>query len=131
MQEKPIRQHIPVKMYRSEDRLTVVAPMPGLEPADIHVEVTGDGHLILAGQVRGLLKGVKELLVDEWTVGDYLRAIALPDAVDGERANVTYGNGVVTVDMPLSQQMRPAHLVMKKVGTNHGERVGNFGHPPV
>lgn len=130
MQEKPIRQHIPVKMYRSEDRLTIVAPMPGLEPENIHVDVTADGHLILDGQVRGLLKGAKELLVDEWTVGDYHRDIALPNAVDGEAANVTYGNGVLTVDMPLSQQTRAAHLVMEKVGPDHGERVGNFGHPP-
>jgi HSP20 family protein len=131
MQERPIIQEIPVKMYRSEDRLTVVAPMPGLEPDDIHVDVTDDGHLILDGQVRGLLKGVKELLVDEWTVGNYHRDISLPDSVDGEAANVTYGNGVLTVDLPLSQQTRPAHLIMRKVGSSHGERVGNFGHPPL
>jgi HSP20 family protein len=131
MQERPIMQEIPVKMYRSEERLTVVAPMPGLEPDDIHVDVTDDGHLILDGQVRGLLKGVKELLVDEWTVGAYHRDISLPDAVDGEAANVTYGNGVLTVDLPLSQQTRPAHLIMRKVGSSRGERVGNFGHPPL
>ncbi len=130
-QERPIRQHVPVKMYRSDSRLTIVAPMPGLEPENIHVDVTSDGHLILVGQVRGLLKGVKDLLVDEWTVGDYHRDIALPDCVDGEAANVTYGNGVLTVDLPLSQQTRPAHLLMQKVGPDHGERVGNFGHPPL
>jgi HSP20 family protein len=130
-QERPIRQHVPVKMYRSDRRLTIVAPMPGLEPENIHVDVTGDGHLILVGQVRGLLKGVKDLLVDEWTVGDYHRDIALPDNVDGEAANVTYGNGVLTVDLPISQQTRPAHLLMQKVGPDHGERVGNFGHPPL
>ncbi len=35
-------QPVPVKMYRSEDRLTVAAPMPGMEPEDILVEVTAD-----------------------------------------------------------------------------------------
>ena len=131
MQEQPIRQNVPVKMYRSEDRLTIVAPMPGLEPENIHVDITGAGHLILDGQVRGLLKGVKELLIDEWTIGDYHRDLSLPNAVDGEAANVTYGNGVLTVALPLSQQMRPAHLIMQKIGPDHGERVGNSGHPPL
>lgn len=31
-------QRIPVTMYRSPDRLTIAAPMPGVEPEDIRVE---------------------------------------------------------------------------------------------
>ena len=130
-QESPMLQEVPVKVYRTDDRLTVAAPMPGLEPDNIQVEVTDQGHLILQGQVRGLLKGVKELLIDEWTVGGYYRDIHLPDAVDGEAANVTYGNGVLVVDLPLSQWTRPAQLSMEKVGPNHGQRIGNSGHPPI
>lgn len=130
-QERPILQEVPVKMYRSEDRLTIAAPMPGLEPEDIQVEVTEDGHLVLQGQLRGLLKGVKDLLVDEWSVGDYYRSLHLPNTVDGEAANVTYGNGVLVIDLPLSQQMRAARLSMYKVGPARGERLGNSGHPPI
>lgn len=130
-QESPILQEVPVKVYRTADRLTIAAPMPGLEPEDIQVEITEQGHVILQGQVRGLLKGVKELLIDEWTVGDYYRNLHLPDAVDGEAANVTYGNGVLVVDLPLSQRTRPAQLFMEKVSRGHGVRVGNAGHPPM
>jgi HSP20 family protein len=130
-QESPMLQEVPVKVYRTGDRLTVAAPMPGMEPEDIQVEVTDQGHVILQGQVRGLLKGVKELLIDEWTVGDYYRDVPLPDAVDGEAANVTYGNGVLVVDLPLSQWTRPAQLFMEKVGPGHGVRAGNAGHPPL
>jgi HSP20 family molecular chaperone IbpA len=43
----------------------VVAPMPGLEPENMMIEVTGNGHLILNGELRGILKDVKELLLDE------------------------------------------------------------------
>ncbi len=35
-------QHIPVKVYRSEDRLVIAAPMAGLQAEDIVVEVTTD-----------------------------------------------------------------------------------------
>src|SRR6185437_12487267 len=106
--QEPAMQLIPVKIYRSGDRLTVAAPMPGLEPEDISIEVKDDGQLVLHGRLRGVLKGVNDVLVDEWNAGNYHREVALPLAVDGEAANVTYGNGVVVVVLPLSTKTRPA-----------------------
>src|SRR5438270_6917781 len=129
MQEQPKIQQIPVKMYRTSDRLMVAAPMPGLQPDDILVEVTAGGHLIMQGQLRGLLKDVKELLLDEWSVGSYYRDLTLPDMVDGEQTNVTYANGIVVVAMVVSDVTRPATLRMEKVGPAHGERIGNVGQP--
>ena len=131
MQEQIKEQIIPVKMYRSEDRLTVAAPMPGLEPDDIQVEVTRDRHLILRGNLRGALKGEKEILLDEWSVGFYFRDLDLPLPVNGEMANVTYGNGVVTVALPVSQQTIPAQLVLAQVAPDRGVRWGNAGHEPM
>ena len=128
MQEEPKIQQIPVKMYRTPDRLMVAAPMPGMEPEDIIVEITTDGVLIMHGALRGLLKDVKELLIDEWSVGEYLRELELPDAVDGEHANVTYGNGVLVVAMPISDMTSPGRLTLQTVGPAHGEHVGNIGH---
>lgn len=129
MQEEIIPRLIPVKMYRTEDRLTVAAPMPGMEAPDITAEVTADGRLILDGTMRGYLKGIKDLLLDEWSVGPYHRELALPCAVDGTLANVTYGNGVLTVALPVSDSNRPAALDLDAVGAAHGERAGNAGHP--
>jgi HSP20 family protein len=128
MQEKAKLQHIPVKVYRTPDRLMVVAPMPGLIPEDILIEVTADKTLILQGELRGTLKDVKELLVDEWSVGGYYREISLSDAVDGVHANVTYGNGVLVVALPISTQTIPATLALDTVGVDRGEYVGNSGH---
>src|SRR2546426_5838632 len=68
MQEATNPQSLPVKVYRTHDHLTVAAPMPGLEPEDILVEVTEQGQLILHGDRRGSLKEVKEVLLDEWNV---------------------------------------------------------------
>jgi len=128
MEEQIKLQGVPVKVYRSDDRLMVAAPMPGLEPEDIIVEVTAYGHLIISGEMRGLLKDIKELLIDEWSVGNYYRELILPETVDGEHANVTYGNGVLVVALPLSERSHPAHLSLEKVGSARGERVGHSGH---
>jgi HSP20 family protein len=126
MQEAP-PQSLPVKVYRTLDHLTVAAPMPGLEPEDILVEVTEQGQLILHGGRRATLKEVKEVLLDEWNVGPYHRELVLPEPVDGEHANITYGNGVLVVALLLSQEMLPARITLEKTGTAHGEYRGNIG----
>ncbi len=129
MQEKEKIQFIPVKVYRTEERLMIAAPMPGMEPEDIVVEVTADGELALRGEVRALLKEIKELLIDEWSVGMYYRELHLPNAVDAPHANITYGNGVIVIAFPLSLngQTIPATLTMEKIGIARGERMGNAG----
>jgi HSP20 family protein len=128
MQEQVKRQHIPVKVYRTDDRLMIAAPMAGLEPENILVEVTGDGRLILHGDQRALLKEVKELLVDEWSVGVYHRELILPVPVNAVCANVTYGNGVLMVALPISDQTFPAQLTLERVTPTHGQHKGNAGH---
>ena len=56
MQEQLKQQSIPVKVYRTDGRLMIAAPMAGLEPENIAVEVTADGRLILHGDLRAMLK---------------------------------------------------------------------------
>jgi HSP20 family protein len=114
-------QQIPLKVYRSPDRLTVAAPMPGLGPEDITIEITPEGYLVLNGKLRGALRGDKELLVDEWSVGPYRRSFVLPVPVDGPGATVTYGNGVLVVAMPVAEATRPAVLTLERVGPARGE----------
>jgi len=128
MQENVQQQRIPVKVYRSAGRITVAAPMPGLEPEDISVEVTGDNKLVLAGELRGALKGMKDLLLDEWSVGAYRRELDLPSPVNGEDANVTYGNGVLVVALPVAERTRPAKLSLAEIAPDRGAHFGNAGH---
>jgi HSP20 family protein len=116
-------------MYESNDRLTVAAPMPGLAPQDITIEVTPGNQLVLHGSGRGLLKDEKAVLRDEWNPGPYCRELDLPSPVDGSMANVTYRNGILVVVLPLAAATYPAHLALEAVGPDHGERAGNAGHP--
>ena len=121
-------QQIPVKLYRSDDRIAIAAPMPGLEPENITVDVA-DGLAVLRGDLRGMLKGENEVIIDEWNPGPYHREVELPAPVDGEMANVTYNNGVVVVVLPIAEKTRTARLTLDAVTATHGERVGNAGHP--
>jgi HSP20 family protein len=121
MQEAVEVQKVPVKVFRTAERLTVAAPMPGLQPEDITVEVTAEGYLVLDGPLRSALKGEKELLADEWSVGPYHRNLVLPVPVDGTGATVTFGNGVLVVSLPIAATTRPSTLTLQRTGPARGE----------
>lgn len=129
MQEQPQPQLVPVKIYGTDERLTIAAPMPGMEPEDIVVTVTPQGMVVLEGRLRGLLKGMKTLLANEWSAGPYFRMIPLPCPVDGTLANVTYGNGVLVVVLPVAPQHRPCRLTLDEITPTHGERANSAGTP--
>ena len=120
-----------VNLYRTNDRVMVAAPLPGMEPTDIVVEITANGRLVLHGELRGELTGQKEVLLEEWSAGGYHRELELPVAVDGELANVTYGNGVLVVVLPVAERVRAARLTLQEISPTRGERVGSAGHQPI
>jgi HSP20 family protein len=119
----------PAKVYRTPLRIMAAVPMPGLEPEDITVEVAAAAHLILRGQRRGELKGIKDELLNEWGVGDYYRKVTLPAPVDGSLANVTYGNGVLVVALPIAARTKTATLTLAAQSPTHGLRAGHMGKP--
>ena len=122
-------QSMPAKSYPSSLRVMVAVPMPGVEPEDISVEITPASHLIIRARQRGELKGLKTELLNEWNAGDAEREIELPVAVDGKLANVTYGNGILVVALPVASQTRPAHLTLTALSATRGLHAGNMGRP--
>lgn len=124
-------QETPVKLYKSDDRITLAAPLPGLEPEDITISVDSEGRITLQGEARGRLEGDKSVLMDEWDPGPYMRELQLHESVDATAANVTYQNGVLVLSLPLSDSPRPADLSLERVSATEGKRFGNAGRPAV
>lgn len=148
------RVSVPVKLYRTADRLVIAAPMAGVRPEDVSIEVTRSGLLILESRPRGVLRAelfdvevtvdrdgdeevwtreqwqdTKEVVLDEWSARGYYRELELPAAVDAALATVTYGNGVLVVSLPVAETVRSARLQLSRVGEGRGQRVDSVGHP--
>jgi HSP20 family protein len=122
-------QKIPVRVYQSDHHVMLMAPMPGLEPEDISIAISGD-RAIIRGEERGPGQHEKDVIVDEWAVGPYYREVRLPQPVNGTLANATYGNGVLVLSMPKLQEgekATPADFQLHPVSATHGERVGFTG----
>lgn len=118
---------VPVNIYRGGRRLMVVTRLPGLEPQNIRLAVSGSRF-----SIQGVLRGVGQeqrpgYVQCEWTTGPYRREVELPEAVDATRANATYDNGVLVVMFPRTAQSVSGTITMEKVGTAKGRARRHVG----
>ena len=118
---------IPVNMFENERELMVIAPMPGVAPEDISIDVTDDGHLTLRAAQHGEGQERIDYLVREWSYGPYERTIELPSAVDARRANVSFGNGVVSMTFPKVGALRGGRVLVQRTGQSRGMTAGHRG----
>jgi HSP20 family protein len=123
------QQTVPVQIHQTDDLIVLAAPMPGLEPQDISVVITGNTATI-QGSYRGSRQGGEEVLTSEWTIGPYFREVVFPQPVNGSLANATYGNGVLVLAMPKMAQGSQASYTefqLKVVQATRGQHVGHTG----
>jgi len=118
---------IPVNLFDNDRELMVVAPMPGVAPEDISVDVTDDGRLTLRARQHGEGQERIHYLTREWSYGPYERTIELPMPVDAARANVSYGNGVVTITFPKAGATSAARVLVARTGQARGVTLGHRG----
>lgn len=118
---------IPVNIYENERELMLVAPMPGVAPEDISVDVTPDESLTLRARMHGQGQERIEYLLREWSYGPFERTVRLPRSVDASRANLAFGNGVLTITLPKAQRTMMASLTVEPSGHARGVRAGHAG----
>ncbi|HEX3220274.1 MAG TPA: Hsp20/alpha crystallin family protein [Candidatus Limnocylindria bacterium] len=120
---------VPVNVFENDRELVVVTPMPGVAAEDISVDVMDDGQLVLRARMHGEGQERRQYVLHEWTYGPFERTVQLPVPVDGTRANLAYGNGVLTVALPKADVTAPAELAVAPTGHTRGVTGGHAGDP--
>ena len=118
---------VPINLFENDRELMVVAPMPGVSPEDISIDVTDDGHLTVRSAQHGEGQERINYLQREWSYGPYERTIELPCAVDARRANVTYGNGVLSITFPKAGATSAGRVLVRRTGHTRGMISGHSG----
>lgn len=118
---------VPVNVFQNERELMVVAPMPGVAPEDISIDVTDDGHLTLRAAQHGEGQERINYLTREWSYGPYERTIDLPCAVDAMRANLAFGNGVLSITFPKAGVTTAGRVLVRRTGHARGVAAGHAG----
>lgn len=118
---------IPLNMFENDRELILVTPMPGVAAEDISVDVRDDGTLTIRASQHGAGQERISYLLREWSYGPFERTISLPCPVDAERANLSYGNGVLTMSLPKAASIAPAMLAVASTGHARGVTSGHAG----
>ncbi len=99
-----------VDIYENNDFVVVKAELPGVEKDRISVEVK-EGILTLRGE-RGFDKELKKESYHriERSYGTFQRSFSLPVSVDQEKVTARFQNGVLEVQLPKKDQVKPKQI---------------------
>lgn len=105
-----VRQFPAVNLYDAGDRYILLAPLPGMTPADLDLSITGE-TLTMKGE-RKRPEGVSDDTYrrQERHFGRWARTVALPDLVDGSQVSASFAQGVLTVTLPKAESAKPRHI---------------------
>jgi HSP20 family protein len=101
----PALEHrFPVDLYEDKENAYVRAELPGLTRDDINIEMV-EGYLTINGN--------RKVTDDDGKVTETIslsRSIALPDAVQADKVNAHFENGVLTVTLPKREEAKPKKI---------------------
>ncbi len=91
-------------MVETDNAIEVSIELPGMEMKDIEVTVNDD-MLTVKGEKKIERKEEKKgYYLSERSYGAIYRTIPLPPGVDGEKAQASFKNGVLTIKLPQSPE---------------------------
>jgi HSP20 family protein len=98
-----------VDAFRSDEpaAYTIVLELPGIDPADVHVDATPT-QLVVSGE-RRRPAGLGRVVQMELEYGPFERRLRLPEEVDVSKAEASYERGLLTIVLPTAT--RPAEPV--------------------
>jgi HSP20 family protein len=104
-----------VDVVRTDDpaELLVVVELPGVEPNDVQIFADQQTLVVTGERQRSSDGRYRQMELD---FGPFQRRIALPEAVDPERARAEYRRGLLTVALPVAAREPKAERVVIQVG---------------
>jgi HSP20 family protein len=96
-----------VDIWENEKELTLVADIPGVEPAGLELDLR-DNTLTIMGKVKP--EEDRRYLLMEFGVGNYYRQFTLSEVIDQERIAANVRNGVLTLTLPKVEKAQPRKI---------------------
>lgn len=96
----------PMDAYRRGDEFYVHLDLPGVDPGSIEITVEA-GTLSITAERRFEQKQGDEIIVSERPQGRFSRDLRVGTAIDVDRIDADYENGVLTLALPVSERAKP------------------------
>lgn len=108
----PGRTFVPVAdIYETEDALTLVMEMPGVEKKDVSIALEND-LLRVEGQIDFSKYQGMEPVYTEYLVGHYTRGFTLSNKVDRDTISAQLEDGVLTLTLPKAKEAMPRRIAV-------------------
>jgi HSP20 family protein len=92
------------------DELLVKASLPGWQPEDVEITLTGS-TLTISGEMREEARREEESwILNEIRRASFSRTLELPEGLLGERASATYEHGILTLHIPKAEEVKPKQI---------------------
>jgi HSP20 family protein len=103
----------PVNVWEDGDALHLEAELPGLKLEDLEIYVTGNNQLTLKGERKPAFPegGVRHR--QERAFGQFVRSLTLPFAVDPNKVDARFENGVLQIDLAKHESAKARKIVVK------------------
>ncbi len=96
-----------------DDEVLVRAELPGVDPEDLDVTISGD-VLTISGEKRETEEEREENYYrSERRFGSFRRSMPLPTSVDPDSVEAEYRNGVLTVHLEKTETAQPKRIPVK------------------
>ncbi len=101
------RSYPAVNVYSDQDKITVTAEVPGLNPEDLEITVAHN-LLTISGELKDPdATGPRRL---ERSKGKFKRQLELPLAVDSEKVQATVKDGILSLVLPVQESEKPRKI---------------------
>ena len=102
-----------IDMYQTDNEIVVKAALPGIKADEVQINVSGE-VLTLKGETKHMEeKNDKAWHIREQRWGAFERSIGLPTAVVADKAKAEFENGVLTITLPKSEEVKPKIINIK------------------
>jgi HSP20 family protein len=95
-----------VDVSETDDAVVVKAELPGLDPKDVEISLSGDVLTIKGEKKEEKEEKTKSFQRVERSYGSFTRSVRLPAAVVADKVEATFSNGVLTVDLPKAEEAK-------------------------
>lgn len=97
----------------NEDGYSVTASVPGVSPDDVEIMLE-DNVLTIKGELKAVETNEGEKFhVRERRYGRFNRSIRFPVAVSSDNVNATYENGILTLNVPKAEDVKPKRIAIQ------------------
>ena len=96
-----------VNVYEYDDKVGVIAEIPGLDKKDLTIDVE-EGVLTIAGNKHGLFNddGAK-VIRRELKQSSFKRQFELGELLDGEKVKASFKDGLLSIEIPKVEPEKP------------------------